>query len=125
MGFLIGLNILLALAGCILPIPSLVLSLREWLRIRSAAPPKPWRRVVSHIALSILILGMILWVYAAIRQLRGDFSYIVPSASIGRWTSVGLIVLCAFAESKLRRYLLLGALGMLFFFGCTIGDWTI
>lgn len=125
MGLLIGLNILLALAGCILPVPSLVLSVREWRKIGRTAPTKRWRRVASHLAFAMFVLGMILWVYAAIGQLRGDYSYIVPSASVGRWASGGLIVFSAFAERKLRRYLLFGAFGIFLFFVSTIGDWTI
>ncbi len=125
MGFLIGLNILMALAGCILPVPSFLLSLREWLKIVRVSPTKPWRRVMSHVSVALFTLGTLLWIYAAVQQLRGAYSYDAPSASIGRWAFAGLVVLSSLAERKLRQYLLLGAFGILFFFASTIGDWTI
>jgi hypothetical protein len=80
---------------------------------------------MSHVAIIMFTLGIIFWIYAGIRQLRGDYSYIVPSASFGRWATPGLIVLSASAERKLRRYLLFGAFGIFFFFVSTVGDWTI
>jgi len=81
---------------------------------------------VSHIAILSLSLGLALWAYAIVREAwLHDYSYIVTSAVVGRWGSVGLIVVCALAEPRLRRYLLLGAVGLLFFFGSSIGDIAI
>ncbi len=81
---------------------------------------------MSQFGLSLVSLGLALWIYAIVREAwHHEYSYIVPSAVVGRWGSLVLIIDCAFAESKLRRYLLLGALGLLFFFGCSIGDVTI
>ena len=126
MGFVIGLNIILALCGYLLPIPSLALALRELSKGRRIPPAKAWRRIISWTALWLLSSGVALWVYAIVREAwHHDYSYIVPSASVGRWGSLGLIIVCAFAESKLRRYLLLGAAGLLFFFGSSIGDIAI
>jgi hypothetical protein len=55
-------------------------------------------------------------------MLHHDYLYEASSAVVGRWGSVGLMVVSGFSESKLRRYLLLGAAGILFFFGVSIGD---
>lgn len=76
-------------------------------------------------SLLLSIVGMALWIYAVVREVRGTYSYSEWSASVGRWGSLGLIVVSSFAEGKLSRYLLFGAAGLLFFFGSTIGDITI
>jgi len=47
------------------------------------------------------------------------------SAVVGRWGSLGLVIICVFAEQKLRRYLVIGAVGLLFIFGASIGDVTV
>ena len=126
MGFLLGLNMFLALLGYLLPVPSLVLAWREWLKGRRVPPLKIWRRIMSHIGIVLVSLGLVLWIYAIAREaLVHDYSYIVTSAVMGRWGSLGLIIFCLFPEPKLRRYLLLGAAGLLFFFGVSIGDITI
>jgi hypothetical protein len=126
MGLLIGLNLLLALCGYLLPIPSVLLAWREWSKVRRIPREKAWRRMVSRMGLCLLTLGVALWIYAIVREAwHHDYSYILPSASVGRWASLGLIVVGLFAERRLRRYLLLGAVGLLFFFGATVGDLTI
>jgi hypothetical protein len=126
MGILIGLNQILMLLGYLLPLPSLLLAWRElWKRIQTN-PIKSWRRVVSQIGLLALFCGVGLWSYAIVRDAwHHDYSYIVSSASVGRWGSFILIVVCAFSEPKVRRYLLLGGAGLLFFFGASIGDVAI
>ena len=126
MGFLIGLNIILALCGYLLPVPSLAFAWREWFKGRRIPPAKAWRRTNSRAALWLLSSGTALWLYAIVREAwQHDYSYILLSASVGRWGSLGLIIVCAVAESKLSRYLLLGAAGLLFFFGASIADVTI
>jgi len=123
MGILIGLNLILALCGYLLPLPGLVLAWREFLKRIQTNTTKSWRRPVSQIGLSLLSCGVGLWIYAIVREaLRHDYSYIVSSASVGRWSSLSLIIISSFAEAKVRRYLLLGAAGLLFFFGASIGD---
>jgi hypothetical protein len=126
MGILIGLNLILAFFGYLLPLPSLVLAWRESLKRIQTNPTKSWRRIVSQIGLLLLSCGVGLWCYAIVRDTwHHDYSYVVPSAGVGRWGSLILIVICAFAETKARRYLLLGAAGLLFFFGVSIGDLAI
>jgi len=66
MGFLIGLNMILALCGYLLPLPSLVFPWREWAKGRRIPPAKAWRRVMSQIGLWLLTLGVALWVYAIV-----------------------------------------------------------
>jgi hypothetical protein len=67
-----------------------------------------------------------LWAYAIVREAwLHDYSYVVVSAVVGKWGSLGLIIVSAFAEQKLRRYLLLGAVGLFFFFGASVGDLAI
>ena len=80
------------------------------------------RRVIPTIALFLLTGGIPLWGYAVIRELRNDYSYIISSAEIGRWSSLKLILMSMFAENKLRRYLVLGAAGLLLFFCISIGE---
>jgi hypothetical protein len=81
---------------------------------------------MARIGLLLLSFGVALWIYAIVREAwHHDYSYVVLSASVGRWGSLGLLAVCALAENKLRRYLLLGAAGLLFFFGVSIGDVTI
>jgi hypothetical protein len=53
---------------------------------------------------------------------RGGYSCEAPTAIIGRWGPSGLIIISGLAEPKLRRYLLLGAIGLLFLFGASIGE---
>ena len=126
MGLVIGLNILLAILGYLLPVPSVLLAWREWLKGRRTPPAKVWRRTISQIGVLLVSIGLALWIYAIVREAwLHDYSYIVMSAVVGRWGSLILIIVCAFAENKLRRYLLLGAAGLLFFFGSSIGDVTI
>ena len=123
MGFAIGLNVLLAGLGYLLPLPSVILAWREWARHRRVPPTRAWRRAISNIGILSLSLDVILWIYAIVREAAlHDYSYLVTSAVVGRWGSLALIVVCPFAESKTRRYLLFGAAGLLFFFGASIGD---
>jgi len=63
-----------------------------------------------------------LWVSGAIRELRNDYSYIYPSAQFGRWASLPLLILSAFAEGKLRIYLMLAVVAIWLFFAITIGE---
>jgi hypothetical protein len=53
--------------------------------------------------------------YAVIRELRHDYSYVYSSAQIGRWSSLALFLLSCFAEAKCRGHLLICAAGLCFF----------
>jgi hypothetical protein len=125
-GFFLGLNLLLAFFGYLLPVPSVVLAWRELLKVRHEFPAKTWRQVLSHGGVLLLSIGAALWAYAILREAwLHDYSYTVMSVFAGRWGSLGLVIICVFAGRKIRRYLLLGAVGLLFFFGVSIGDVAI
>lgn len=125
MGFLLGLNMILWIGGFLMPLPFFILSYRESISAGSIPPATIWRRRISQISLALFGLGLALWAYAVLRNWWGEYSYDALTATIGRWGSVGFIVLCAFAESQVRRYLLLGAFGLLFFFGVSLGEIAI
>ena len=63
-----------------------------------------------------------LWVYAVVRESHSDYSYVFASAEFGRWSSLLLILISAFAIGKVRPYLLIVGIGILLFFGCSIGE---
>jgi hypothetical protein len=111
-----------AISGYLLPVPCLVLAWRELLNADAGEPVKPWRLAVSKAALALASLGFVFWLYAVVRELLGNYTYNAPSAVAGRWGMAGLIVVCAFAQRGVRRYLLLAASGLLFFFSSSIGD---
>ena len=77
---------------------------------------------MSLIASVFLTAGLTLWIYGMVREWHGGYSYDAATAIIGRWGSIGLIVISGLAEPKLRRYLLLGSIGLLFFFAASIGE---
>jgi hypothetical protein len=122
MEVLFALNAILALAGFLLPVPFFILALRERLKLSKTPATRTWRRVLSNIASILFALGFALWVYALVRQFHGTYSYILLSASVGRWGSAGLIGVSALAERRLRLYLLLGSIGIWCFFGVSVGD---
>jgi len=122
MEVLFALNAILALAGFLLPVPFFILALRERLKLSKTPATRTWRRVLSNIASILFVLGFALWTYALVRQFHGTYSYILLSASVGRWGSSGLIGVSALAERRLRLYLLLGSIGLWCFFGVSIGD---
>ena len=122
MEVLLALNAILALAGFLLPVPFFILALREWLKLSKAPATRTWRRVFSNIASILFVLGFALWTYALVRQFNGTYSYILLSASAGRWGSAALTGVSALAERRLRLYLLLGSIGIWCFFGVSIGD---
>lgn len=108
--------------GYLFPLIGAVLSWREWLVAKNDRPRADWRRTMTLTALLFLTAEIPLWAYAAVRELRNDYSYTFTSAVIGRWSSLFLLALATVAENKTRKYLLLGALGLLFFYGATIGE---
>ena len=123
MELLFGLNVVLAGCGYLLPLPCLVMAWIAWAKTRQVEQPASWRGVVSQVALLFLTVGVGLWIYAIVRDAwLHDYSYIVPSAHVGRWGSLLLLFVSAFASGKSRVPLLLGAVGLLFFFGSSIGD---
>jgi hypothetical protein len=119
---MIVLLIVTVYGGYLFPLPGSVMSWHEWAKIRSIPPAHSWRRIATILSLASLTFGMPLWAYAAFREIRNDYSYVFVSAQIGRWLALVLVIISFFAESKVRRYLLLGAIGLLFFFSISIGE---
>lgn len=115
-------------AGFLLPIPSIILAWRERMKAKKTAPAKPWRGTMSQIGLLLCTLGLALWVYLAIAEWRGGQSASSQSyygswiMYVGTSGSLGAIAVSALAQDKLRKYLLLGSVGLLCFFCFGVGE---
>jgi hypothetical protein len=125
MEFLLFLNMILWIGGFLIPVPCFILSCRESIKRRNITPAKIWRRRISQISLALLGFGLALWAYAVLRDYWGNYPYDALTATVGRWGSASLIVPCALTESGARRYLLLGAFGLLCFFAISLGEFAI
>jgi hypothetical protein len=125
MGVLLGLNAIFWLAGFVLPVPCFVLASVGWAKTRNISPVKSRRQTMSQIALSLFTVGLAFWTYALLRQWRGADLYGTYTANLGALGSALLIVPSALAESGVRLWLILGAVGLLFFFGVSTGEIAI
>ena len=114
-------------AGFLLPIPSIILAWREWTKTRRVPPARAWRRTMSQVGLFLFTVGLAFAVCVAVAERRNILSqrsyYDSGAMYVGILGSVATIAVSALAEAKLRRYLLLGAIGLLclFFFGLNEG----
>jgi membrane protease YdiL (CAAX protease family) len=117
---LLFIYILLLYAGLLLPIPSVILAWREWTKTRKVPPSRAWRRTMSRVGLLLFIVGVAFAVSIAVAEARNKLSQHSYDDSrikdVGVWGSVATITVSALAENKIRRYLLLGAIGLLCFF---------
>jgi len=109
--------------GYLFPLPGITLAWVEWTRNRKAEVRNPWRSKLTTCALFLVSANIPLWAYAAVRELRDDYSYIFLSARFGRWSCLFLLVLSVFAEGRVKAYLLVAIAGLLLFYGATIGEW--
>jgi len=126
LGFLLGLNVILWNAGFLLPAPCFILALRGWFKTRNTPTARTLHRKVSLVALGLYTLGMALWIYALVRNWSGNYvDYGGSIAKVGGWGSACIIIPSALAEGKIRKYLILGALGLLFYFAVSLGDIAI
>jgi len=114
--------VILVLSGYLFPLPGTAMAWRDWLISKKSHQQRTWRHAATTLALLLTTAGLPFWGYAVIRELRNDYSYIFTSAQFGRWSSLLLLVICAFAEGKVRIYLLIAVAGFLFFFGVSIGE---
>ena len=96
-----------------------------WLKSRGASKAAPWRQRISKVALAVLGAGIAFWVYVAAQQYVGADFYGTTTASIGAIGSTLLIIPSAFAEREVRLWLILGAIGLLLFFGISTGEAAI
>ncbi len=115
-------------AGFIVPIPGTILAWREWMKRQESSPTKAWRRITSQIALFVCTIGVVLSIYTMAvewsTELHGG-GHVSPSSwpiSVGSWGSFPTIAISALAEGKLRKYLLVTAVGLFFFFNWTMGE---
>jgi hypothetical protein len=107
-------------SGLLLPIPCVILAWRQWIKTGKASVVKTWRRTMSHIGLLLCTAGLAFAIYVAVAEGRGMLSqqsyYDSWAMYVGVLGSLAAIAISALAEVKLRRYLLLGAVGLLCLF---------
>src|SRR5215472_9700635 len=105
-----------------LPLPCLVLVWRLWLKLRRITPLGIWRRRASLFGALLFTLIVVLWGSAMVRNFV-FYNYTNHSlvGSVGLWASLGLSIVSVVAESMLRKYLILGAFGLVLFFVLPIG----
>jgi hypothetical protein len=125
MGILLGLNMIFWLAGFLLPVPCLVMACLGWIKTRNTLPAKAWRRRMSMIALFFMTVGLAFWIFSVVRQYRGADLFETPSSNLATLGAALLIIPSALAESRVRLWLILGALGLLFFFVSSTGEVAI
>jgi hypothetical protein len=123
--FLMLIYFLALYAGLLLPIPSIILAWREWIKTRKVRPARALRRTMSQVGLLLFTVGLAFAVSVGVaegRNILSEGSYYDSWAMyVGVLGSAATIAVSALAEDKLRRYLLLGAIGLLclFCFGFT------
>jgi hypothetical protein len=116
--FLLPVYFVVLWAGYLLPIASIVLAWREWTETKKVPPARAWRRTISQVGLLLFTAGLAFGVSVAVAEVRlGQQSYCDSWAMyVGEFGSIATIGVSVFAEKKLRRYLLLGAIGLLCLF---------
>ena len=71
------------------------------------------------------MVGLVLWIYALVRQYRGADLYETLTTNLETLGAALLRVPSALAEKGIRRWLILGAVGLLFFFAVSTGEIAI
>ncbi len=118
----IALLVVLVFGGYLLPIPSFGMAAYRYFRPGAVVPGAMWRRTLTGIVFFASAAELVFWSYAVFRQAHNDYSYVLPSARFGRWSSVVLAALSLPTEGRVRTYLLIFAIGVFLFFGCSIGE---
>jgi hypothetical protein len=80
---------------------------------------------MSVIALSFLTVGLAFWIVSVVRQYRGADLFETLSTNLATLGAALLIVPSSLADSKVRLWLILGAIGLLFFFASSTGEVAI
>jgi hypothetical protein len=113
---LLPIYVLVLYAGYLLPIPSAILAWHEWIKARKTSPAKARRRMMSRVGLALLTAGLAFAISLVIAEARNS---LIQQSYYGSWAmyaaeseSIATIGVALFAEPKLRRYLLLGAIGL-------------
>jgi len=113
-------------AGLLLPVPGIILAWREWTKLRKVPPARAWRRTASQIGLFLFTVGLVFAVSVAVAEGRDILSqqsyYDSWAMDVGILGSAVTIAVSTLAEVKLRKYLLLGAIGLLCFFCFTLTE---
>jgi hypothetical protein len=125
MGVLLGLNMISYLAGYVLPLPCAVMAWVGWFRIRKVPPRKAWRRLDSLISLAVLTAARVLWLFYVIRLGQGADLFEMTATNVATLGTALLIVPSPFAEKKIRLWLVLGAISLVFFFASSTGEIAI
>jgi len=115
-------------AGFLLPIPSIILAWREWSKREKTPPATTWRRIMSLMALFVCTIGVALSIYTMAIEWSRELNALAslsPSSlpiSAGSWGAFPAIAFSALAEGKMRRFLLICAVGLFCFFNWTVGE---
>jgi hypothetical protein len=125
MEILLGLNMILYLAGYVLPLPCAVMAWISWFRIKKVPPTKAWHRSVSLISLTVFTGAQMLWFFYVVRLYQGADLFETAATNIASLGAALLIVPSALAERKIRMWLVIGAISLLFFFVCSTGEIAI
>jgi len=80
---------------------------------------------MSVIALFWLAVGFAFWIVSVVRLHRGADLFQTPATNLATLGAALLIVPSALAERKVRLWLILGAVGLLFFFVSSTGEIAI
>jgi hypothetical protein len=109
---LVILSSVLVAAGYLLPLPAAILAWRGWPRERHSPTMVKWQRSATQVGLLFLSAGILVWSYAVVQLVRDHYSYIAPSAVVGRWGSCALFLISMASGPNLRGFLIPGALGL-------------
>jgi len=101
--------------GYLLPSPCALLM--AWWELA----PYQCNRAASIASLLLLTLAISVVDRCASPRIAGRRFMSIFSAQVGRWSSLAFYLLPCFAEDKSRRYLLMGAAGLCYFYGIGIG----
>jgi len=85
MEILPGLNMVLYLAGYLLPVLCAVMAWRDWIQAQNIVTVKAWQHWATQIALALLTAGIALWIVALVRQSRGADLYETSLLTLKRW----------------------------------------
>jgi len=103
---LLPVYLLVFYAGYLLPIPSVILAWREWVKTTRATAPKQWRRAISTIAVVLLSAGLMYGIALAVSEDTGFFSqqfyYGSWEMRLGELGSVAIIACSVLPKARLE-----------------------